>query len=163
MRGMRIPSTCSSVRASIAGEEEMVISRRVIRIDWGDCDPAGIVFYPNYFRWFDANTTALFEMGGLSMPELYRAHGLVGFPILDAGAKFLGASRFGDEIEAESRVGEWTEKTLKVLHRFRRGATLLLDGYELRICAVPHPDDASRIKAAPIPTIVRERLGGASQ
>jgi 4-hydroxybenzoyl-CoA thioesterase len=160
MRGMRIPSTCSNVRASIAGEEEMVISRRIIRIDWGDCDPAGIVFYPNYFRWFDANTTALFEMAGLSMPELYRAHGLVGFPILDTGAKFLGASRFGDEIEAESSVGEWAEKTLKVLHRFRRGTTLLVDGYELRICAVPHPDDASRIKAAPIPAIVRERLGG---
>ena len=22
-------------------------------IEWGDCDDAGIVFYPNYFRWFD--------------------------------------------------------------------------------------------------------------
>jgi 4-hydroxybenzoyl-CoA thioesterase len=162
MRGMRIRSTCSNVRASIAGEVGMVISRRVIRVDWGDCDPAGIVFYPNYFRWFDANTTALFEMAGLSMPTLYRAHGLVGFPILDAGAKFVGSSRFGDELEAESSVAEWAEKTLKVQHRFRRGSTLLVDGYELRICAVPHPDDASRIKAAPIPPIVRERLGGAS-
>jgi 4-hydroxybenzoyl-CoA thioesterase len=140
----------------------MVISRRIIRVDWGDCDPAGIVFYPNYFRWFDANTTALFETAGLSMPELYRAHGLVGFPILDTGAKFLGASRFGDALEAESRVGEWTEKTLKVEHRFLRAGTVLVEGYELRVCAVPHPENASRIKAAPIPAIVRERLGGAS-
>jgi 4-hydroxybenzoyl-CoA thioesterase len=138
----------------------MVISRRVIRVDWGDCDPAGIIFYPNYFRWFDANTTTLFETAGLSMPALYHAHGLAGFPILDVGAKFLGASRFGDALEAESSVGEWTEKTMKIEHRFLRAGTLLVEGFELRICAVPHPDDASRIKAAPIPTIVRERLGG---
>jgi 4-hydroxybenzoyl-CoA thioesterase len=140
----------------------MVISRRVIRVDWGDCDPAGIVFYPNYFRWFDANTTALFETAGLPMPELYRTHGLVGFPILDTGAKFLGASRFGDALEAESSVGEWTEKTLKVLHRFRRGTMLLVEGYELRICAAPHPDDPQRIKATLIPSVVRERLSDAS-
>jgi 4-hydroxybenzoyl-CoA thioesterase len=141
----------------------MVISRRIIRVDWGDCDPAGIVFYPNYFRWLDANTTALFETAGLSMPALYRAHGLVGFPILDVGAKFLGSSRFGDELEAESSVGEWTEKTLKIEHRFRRAGTLLVEGFELRICAVPHPDDPHRIKAASIPAIVRERLCSASQ
>jgi 4-hydroxybenzoyl-CoA thioesterase len=157
---MRISSTCSNVRASIAGEATMVTSRRAIRVDWGDCDPAGIVFYPNYFRWFDANTTMLFESVGLSLPALYRAHGLVGFPLLDVGAKFLGASRFGDELEAESSIGEWTEKTLKVEHRFRRAGTLLVEGFELRVCTVPHPDDASRIKAAPIPAIVRERLGG---
>ena len=34
----------------------MLINRRTIRIEWGDCDPAGIVFYPRYFEW--------------SMPEL---------------------------------------------------------------------------------------------
>jgi 4-hydroxybenzoyl-CoA thioesterase len=138
----------------------MVISRRVIRVDWGDCDPAGIVFYPNYFRWFDANTTVLFETAGLSLPALYRANGLLGFPLLDVGAKFLGSSRFGDELEAESSVGEWTEKTLKIEHRFRRAGTLLVEGFELRVCAVPHPDDSTRIKAASIPAIVRERLGG---
>ncbi len=140
----------------------MFISRRRIRVEWGDCDPAGIVFYPNYFRWFDANTTALFETAGLSMPALYRAHGLVGFPLLDVGARFLGSSRFGDELEAESSVSDWTEKTLKVQHRFRRAGTLLVEGFELRVCAVPHPDDVRRIKAAPIPAIVRERLGAAS-
>lgn len=32
----------------------MLINRRTIRIEWGDCDPAGIVFYPRYFEWFDA-------------------------------------------------------------------------------------------------------------
>ena len=31
-----------------------------VRIEWGDCDPAGIVFYPRYFAMFETCTTALF-------------------------------------------------------------------------------------------------------
>ena len=49
---------------------------------------------------------------------------------------------------------------LRIEHRFLRAGTLLVDGYELRICAVPHPDEPHRIKAAAIPPVVRERLDG---
>jgi 4-hydroxybenzoyl-CoA thioesterase len=138
----------------------MFISRRTIRADWGHCDPAGIVFYPNYFRWFDECTMALFENAGVPLPQLYRAHGLKGFPLLDARAKFSAASVFGDWLDCESSVCEWSDKTFKVSHRFLRGGSLMVDGWELRICAVPHPEDPQRIKAAPIPDIVKDRLGG---
>jgi 4-hydroxybenzoyl-CoA thioesterase len=138
----------------------MFISRRTIRVDWGHCDPAGIVFYPNYFRWFDECTTVLFENAGVPLPQLYRAHGLKGFPLLDARAKFSGASAFGDWLDCESSVSEWSDKTFKVCHRFLRGGSLMVDGWELRICAVPHPEDPQRIKAAPIPDMVKDRLGG---
>ena len=138
----------------------MFVSHRRIRVDWGHCDPAGIVFYPNYFRWFDECTSSLFENAGLPMPQLYRAHGLKGFPLLEAKASFSGSSSFGDDLDCETSVSEWSTKTLKVQHRFLRGGTLLIDGFELRVCAIPHPDDPQRIKAAPIPAVVRERLGG---
>jgi len=49
---------------------------------------------------------------------------------------------------------------LKVQHRLLRGTTLAVEGWELRICVVAHPDDAGRIKAAPIPEEVKRRLGG---
>ena len=42
----------------------MLINRRTIRIEWGDCDPAGIVFYPQYFKWFDAAAAALVAAAG---------------------------------------------------------------------------------------------------
>lgn len=138
----------------------MFISRRRIRVDWGHCDPAGIVFYPNYFRWFDACTSLLFENAGLPMPMLYREYGLKGFPLLDARASFSGSSAFGDEMDCESNVTEWSTKTLKVHHRFLRDGAMLVEGFELRVCAIPHPDDPARIKAAPIPDEVKRRLGG---
>ena len=137
----------------------MFIGRRRIRVEWGDCDPAGIVFYPQYFRWFDASTAALFEQAGLPLPQLYRQHGLKGFPLLEAKASFSGSSAFGDDLDCEAVIADWAEKTFTVRHRLLRGGTLLVEGSELRVCAIPHPDDPQRIKAAPIPAVVKERLG----
>src|SRR6202030_4179755 len=99
----------------------MIVSRRRIRVDWGHCDPAGIVFYPNYFRWFDACPSGLFESAGLPLPQLYREHGLKGFPLLDARASFSASASFGDDLDADSCVVEWSAKTLKIHHRFLRG------------------------------------------
>ena len=42
---------------------------RTVRIEWGDCDPAGIIFYPRYFEIFDASTAMLFERA-LGMTKL---------------------------------------------------------------------------------------------
>ena len=44
-----------------ASEKRMLSNTRIIRVQWGDCDPAGIVYYPRYFEWFDACTILLFE------------------------------------------------------------------------------------------------------
>ena len=36
-----------------------------LTVAWGDCDSAGIVFYANYFRWFDEASRRLFVRAGL--------------------------------------------------------------------------------------------------
>ena len=46
-------------------KKKKIISRKTIRIEWGDCDPAQIVYFPRYFAYFDACTTALFLKAGL--------------------------------------------------------------------------------------------------
>ncbi len=32
-----------------------------VTVEFGDCDPVRIVFYPNYCRWIDSATRHLFE------------------------------------------------------------------------------------------------------
>jgi len=44
------------------------IHRRQLRIEWGYCDPAGIVFNARFFEIFDAGTWALFE-AALGVPR----------------------------------------------------------------------------------------------
>src|SRR5580704_3463013 len=41
--------------------EAMFNNTRTTRVEWGDCDPAGIIFYVRYFDFFDVSTTMLLE------------------------------------------------------------------------------------------------------
>ena len=87
-----------------------------ITVHWGDCDPAVIVYYPNYFHWFDASTVNLFAAVGLALQDLYIKENLAGIPILDAGAKFIRPSRFQDVITVESGVEYWRQSCSSPLY-----------------------------------------------
>src|SRR5665213_2189389 len=107
------------------GTGAMVTNKRRIRVEWGHCDPAEIVYYPNYFAWFDACTTHLFESVGLTAKRFFKDFGVRGYPLLEASAKFHVASAFGDEIDTATTVSAWRPKTFTLSHRFTRGETLL--------------------------------------
>ncbi len=66
----------------------MFVHRRDVQIQWGDCDPANIVYYPRYFAMFDDSTSIMFEAAGFSKQELVKKYGLVGIPMVDTRAKF---------------------------------------------------------------------------
>ncbi len=70
-------------------------SRRRVRIEFGYCDPAQIVYYPNYVVWIDQSTHHLFESVGQPLRELQARHGLQ-VPLVDLNVKFLGPAGWGD-------------------------------------------------------------------
>jgi 4-hydroxybenzoyl-CoA thioesterase len=137
----------------------MLTNRRTIRVEWAHCDPAKIVFYPQYLIWFDSCAAYLFESAGLPTTELFAQYGLVGLPLVDVRAQFMQPSRWGDDLVAESGVSEWRRSTFVVRHRlYRPGDVLAVEGFETRVWAAPHPDDPARIKAQPIPPEFVARL-----
>ena len=81
----------------------MLTNTRIIRVQWGDCDPAGIVFYPRYFEWFDASTILLFEKatGMIKIEHAGEIQG-AGLALLEARAEFKVASHYGEDFEIES-------------------------------------------------------------
>ena len=126
-----------------------------IQISWGHCDPAKIVFYPNYFIWFDQSTHHLFDKAGANMGDLMDQYGVVGLPIVDAHAEFIYPSKYGDEIEVTSWISEWSAKTLIVTHEIHNNGLLAVKGTEVRVWAKPHPDDPKRLQAQVIPDSIR--------
>ncbi|MFN3400197.1 MAG: acyl-CoA thioesterase, partial [Ferrovibrio sp.] len=71
----------------------MLVNTRSVEIEFGDCDPAGIVYYPNYIRMFDASTAYLFEAAlGMKKIAWIKHFGIVGIPMVDTGAKFIRPS-----------------------------------------------------------------------
>jgi 4-hydroxybenzoyl-CoA thioesterase len=136
----------------------MFVNRTKIFVEFGDCDPADIVFYANYFRWFDQCTTALFRAAGLPLKQLFKSHRVLGIPLVDVRARFIVPSTYGDELEAESSVTEWRKSSFVIGHRFFRKSTLLLEGWETRVWAAAHPTEAHRMQAKPLPPDVIQKL-----
>jgi len=129
-----------------------------VYVHWGDTDPAKIVFYPNYFVWFDESALHLFESAGFGWNTLMEKYGAAGLPIVEVKARFLAPSRFGDQIVVESGVSKWNEKTLEVSHTIFNGGVKAVEGYEVRAFVKPHPEQPGRIKAFPIPPEMRAAL-----
>jgi 4-hydroxybenzoyl-CoA thioesterase len=135
-----------------------LIFSREVRIEWGDCDPAGIVFYPRYLAFFDANTAYLFEAAGLPKADLVRIYDIIGMPLVDVGAKFFMPSRFGDRVSVESNVAEWRRSSLTIEHRILRDGKVAVQGHESRVWAGKDPERPGGIKARAIPEEVIQRF-----
>src|SRR5499427_10922728 len=130
----------------------MLKNVRTIRVQWGDCDPAGIVFYPRYFEWFDASTILLFEKAtGMTKIRMLEKHGGAGLALLEARAVFKIASQYGEDLEIETQVTEFRRSSFFVEHKVMKGGTLALEGFETRLWTVRDAADRSRLKSAPLP------------
>lgn len=130
-----------------------------IRFDvpFGDCDPIGIVYYPNYFRWFDHGFTALMKAADLA-PATVMTRYNARFPLVDVGAKFFGPLKPEDPVTLETAVVEIAGKTIRFGHKIYLGESLRLEGHELRVWTIQNGDDPQGLKAAPVPDDVRAVL-----
>jgi 4-hydroxybenzoyl-CoA thioesterase len=127
-------------------------------VNFADCDPAQIVFYPRYFEWFDRGTEMLFRAAGLDWETLFATGNWNGVPILDAGANFKRPCRFGDTVTVETWIEEWRGKTFLVRHQIRNRGELAAEGHELRAWTVKDPSRPAGLRAESIPEEVVARF-----
>jgi len=137
----------------------MLKNNRVVRVEWGDCDPAGIVFYPRFFAMFDASTTALFERAlGMTKYQFMKHYDFVGYPMVDTRAKFIIPARFGDDVVIESTVREFRRSSFDVEHRLLKDGALAVEGFETRVWTSHDEKDPNKIISAAIPDEVIARF-----
>ncbi|MBL8675547.1 MAG: acyl-CoA thioesterase [Rhodospirillales bacterium] len=136
----------------------MIVATRRIEIEWGHCDPAGIVFNPRFFEWFDACTAGLFAHVGLRKHEMIARFAFTGFPIVESRAKFLKPAKFGDIVVIESSVLEFRRSSFDVRHQLKNDGALSVEAFETRVWVGPHPDEPGRLKSQPIPEEVLARF-----
>ncbi|MEP4378502.1 MAG: thioesterase family protein [Alphaproteobacteria bacterium] len=129
-----------------------------IPVEWGHCDPAKIVFYPNYFVWFDHGTRHLFDSVGVGYDVMLDEYKIVGLPLVDAHAKFMSPSQFGDVLEITSQVSEWRRRTIVVTHEVTNAGTPAVRGEEIRIWASADTDRPGKLITADIPADFRARF-----
>lgn len=137
----------------------MFSQSRSVQIEWGHCDPAGIVFNPRYFEYFDWSTALLFERAlGMTKPEMLKAYAAAGIPLVETRAKFLQPCRYGETVEIISRVTRLGRSSFDVEHRVLSQGELAVEGHETRVWTGRDPADPSRLKAKPLPADIVARL-----
>jgi 4-hydroxybenzoyl-CoA thioesterase len=139
-----------------------ITNRKTIHIEWGDCDPAQIVYYPRYLEYFDACTAALFKKAGFPKRKMLKTYQIVGIPLVDLRASFKVPSRFSDTVVVESEITEWGRSSFSVRHRLFNQNILAVECFETRVWAAISESDPDRITSRPVPREVIERFTAGS-
>jgi YbgC/YbaW family acyl-CoA thioester hydrolase len=118
-----------------------------VTIEWGDCDEAGIVFYPNYFYWFDCAFQRLLRARGLSQRELRKRFGAV-TPIVQANCDFKAPARYDDVLDIAVAIEADGERRFRVGYHFSSSGKTIGKGHEIRVWA--RVDADGNIASAPV-------------
>lgn len=125
-----------------------------VDVQFGDCDPAGIVFFPNFSRWMDAASHHYFTACGLApWRAMTQLPGCVGAPLLEIHTRFHTAATYGEHLEIHTCVEEWRGKVFIQSHRVMRGDELICEGRETRALCVR--DEQGVLKAIAVPDFIR--------
>ena len=131
------------------------------RVEWAHCDPAGIIFNPNYYLWMDAGTHALIQTAGFDLIGNTRADPLFrGCPLVASNMDFRRPLYFGDITALTSRVEKFGNSSFVVSHAFRKDGDTepVATGQEVRVWGYSDPAEPSKLVAVPVPDAVREML-----
>lgn len=136
----------------------MFSNTRRVRIEWGDCDPAGIIYYPRYFEIFDASTAMLFEraLGMNKFQQLEKLH-FSGHPLVRTRARFLKPTRFGDDVTVESTI-KFGRSSFEVEHKLSLDGEVCVECSEKRVWVAR--DASDKLKSQPIPEAVLAKFRG---
>jgi 4-hydroxybenzoyl-CoA thioesterase len=132
-----------------------------VNVTFGDCDPAGIVFFPNFSRWMDSASLAFFMQCGVPpWRELVKTRGIVGTPLLEINTKFTKSATYGETLTITTHVEEWRNKVVVQIHRITRaradgGDDLICEGREVRAFVKRDEHDPDRLRAIPVPDDIR--------
>src|SRR5260221_9146879 len=116
-------------------------------IAWGECDAAGIVYYPRFFNFMDITFQALLRKADLNHHILLEKFG-ARVPIIDANAKFLSPATFEDRLVVQAEIAHWGTKSFRVNYQGSREGVPIFEGHEVRVWATVASDGT--IKTAPI-------------
>ena len=122
-------------------------------VQWGDTDAAGIVFYPNFYKWMDESINDLFKQLDISLNRLFDVE-KIAIPQLECFCQFRKPLRFEDPFIIENKLELLKEKTFKVSHTFILDGQVIAEGYSIRCWT----DFSFVPKAIPIPDFIKEKI-----
>jgi 4-hydroxybenzoyl-CoA thioesterase len=130
-----------------------------VEVRFGDCDPAGIVYYPRFFGFFhDAMETWFAEHLGVAYAGVVLGR-KIGFPAVHAEADYRSPCAFGDRIAVELRVRSLGRSSIVLDYTVRGdGGDLRLGGSTTSVVMDLDPASPGFRRAVAIPDDLREKI-----
>lgn len=130
---------------------------RPYRIEWGHCDPAGIVYAPRFLEMFGESTIMLFEKAlGVRKKDMLKAQGVVGFPMVDVSARFVRPAAYGDDVVLEAEAPAFGNSSFTIRHRLLKAGQVCVEGTEKRVWTVRDADRPGGMRAERVPDHIRD-------
>lgn len=117
--------------ASLPSEPVRVDAR--LRVIYGDTDQMGVVYYANYFRYFEFSRSEYFRARGGNYVELERTG--FGLPVVQAHCDYKAPARYDDLLVVRVHVAELRRASMRFEYQvFREAGPLLVVGHTLHAC-----------------------------
>ncbi|MBL0331893.1 MAG: acyl-CoA thioesterase [Chlorobiota bacterium] len=124
------------------------------RVRWIDCDPAQIIYYGSYIRFFEIAETEMYRSMGLPYSEAFQK--LNCFPIrAEYYNSYLHPAKLDDEMEISIWISHWGTTSFTISFSFEKKGTkiILAKGYCRLVCV--SIEDKQKVK---IPELLRSSL-----
>src|SRR5688572_10377081 len=115
----------------------MLSHSHTFRPIYGDTDMMGVVYYANYFRYFEAGRTEFLRAVGFRYKD-FESNGFA-LPVVSASARYHAPARYDDELALETTLSEVRFSTVRMTYRLTRvtDASLIATGETRHACLGP--------------------------
>ena len=90
-----------------------------IRVRYAETDQMGIVYYANYYVWFEIGRVELLRSVGLAYSQLETEHRCI-LPVVESSCRYRAPARYDDEILIETRPLMLRQSVIKFGYRILR-------------------------------------------
>jgi len=123
------------------------------RVIYGDTDAGQVVYYANYFRWFESGRREIMRSLGINYLELEKMGVIT--PVVEAHCNYFHPARYDDMVVVETKIAEIKDKSIRFEHRIlrKKDRKLLAAGYTINVFV-----DRKKMKSMKIPDDIRKKL-----
>lgn len=123
------------------------------RVIYADTDAGQVVYYANYFRWFENGRRELFRSLKIDYKDLDK-RGII-IPVVEAHCNYCHPARYDDIVVVQTKISEVKEKSVKFEHKVlrKKGGKLLATGYTINVFV-----DRKKMKSVKIPNDIRKKI-----
>jgi acyl-CoA thioester hydrolase len=90
-----------------------------LRVRYAETDQMGVVYYANFFVWFEVGRVELLRSLGFAYSSLEKDYGCL-IPVIDASCRYRSPAHYDEEILIETRPALLRESIIKFAYRVLR-------------------------------------------